>query len=158
METLINEMIPYIKDAWVTTGWLGGLGAFLMFFVRLIRTDWGQRLLIMISPKLAWVTWPGWVKWAVPFIFAAIGAVILKVAGGMAWAPAVAAAIAAAIVSIGGNHGTKVAGGLLDKVIIHKYPDYKPSLFRELSLPSKIGKDLQAPVLVSTPPDLSPPK
>lgn len=154
MEALINEMVPFLKDAWATAGLLGAVGGVLMFAIRIFRLGLVQNRL---PAKVRWAAWPTWLKWLSPFVGALAGMMVIKVAGGMAWAPAITAAIAAAIVSIGGNSATKTAGAMLDKAIVYKIPGYKPGRWRELSLPSKIGKDLQAPVLESVPLPPSPP-
>jgi hypothetical protein len=132
METLINEMVPFFKDAWVTAGWLGVLGGVLMFAIRIFRLGPVQDRL---PPKARWDAWPTWLKWLSPFIGALAGMAIIQIAGGIAWAPAIAAAITAAVLSIGGNAGTKKLGEIEAKRQLAKDPNYVASFPRRIAGP-----------------------
>ena len=130
MEALLNEMIPFMKNAWANAGWLGALGGVLMFAIRIFRLSPVQGRL---PPKIKWDAWPTWAKWVAPFAGALAGMMIIKVAGGLAWAPAISAAIAAAILSIGGNAGTKKLGEMEGAYKSGKDPNYQPSPFRSVA-------------------------
>ena len=133
MDALFTEMIPFLKDAWVTAGWLGVLGIGLMFLVRFFRLSFIQNFIPVQLVKFRWDSWPTWLKVTSVFVGGFAGTLVLKLGGGMPWGPSLSAGVTAAILSIGGNALTKKLGEVEGAVRVKMNPEYKPSLPRKIS-------------------------
>jgi hypothetical protein len=134
MELLITDTVEALGQAYEQAGWWGVLAVSLMVVVNVYRLEVVQMAVVKLNPKAGWAAWPQWVKLLVPFALSFVGALILKVVGGLGWGAAIAGAIGTALTAIGGHHAIKTIGQADTRKKLAKDPDYKASAAKSIIL------------------------
>lgn len=134
METIIQQLIEGITQQAGLGGWaavVGSLGVVVTMAIRFFRVRWPKRF-DRLHP---------FAKIALPFAAAAVGTLVIGIAGAMAAGTSlgsvigklIAAAIAAGITAIGAHEATKSAGVTMDMMMVAKDPSYEPGTLRKMS-------------------------
>jgi hypothetical protein len=134
METIITQLVDGITQQAGLGGWaavVGGLGVVVTFTIRFFRMRWPKRF-DRLHP---------FAKLALPFAAAAVGTLIIGIAGSLAAGTAlgsvigklIAAAIGAGIAALGAHETSKTAGITMDMMMLKKNPDYEPGTLRKMS-------------------------
>lgn len=152
MESDVQALTDIFNSVLSAGGPWAMLGALLVGVVRLLRLPLVQSLLQAISPKLAWDSWPGWAKVALPFMLSMAAALIPALIAGGSVTAAIAGAVAAGVSAIALHSGTKAVGSAIDGAAVSKNPSYQPGPVRKAVSPvlpvdaSKLKAKLLNPV------------
>ena len=102
----IAQVISESQAAHTALGVLGMAGAIVYGLVRLYRAGWCQSLVVLISPKLGWDSWPRGVK--VGVVFGA--AFVLAVCTSLAQAQVITLAVVLSGLGVGFGAGVLALG------------------------------------------------
>lgn len=128
MEVIAEFITSYASAA---APW-SALGVVLMFAVRLLRIPAVQ---MFLPGPLQWRNWSLPVKYAVPFLLAAIGTILPAAAVGQFSLSLLQPAFAAGLAAVALHLGTKAVGSKMTAAALAKDEDYKPSPMRRAISP-----------------------
>ena len=105
MEQLIVELSDALHQAQLSGGSIAASGVALMYVIKAFRSDVVQNLL---PAKAQWINLPQWAKYAIPFVGAGVGSVLISIGGGgMSVAALIVSGLTAALTAIGIHIGAK---------------------------------------------------
>ena len=130
-----------------TAAILAALGAALMAFVRVFRTQTVQSIL---PAEYRWERWPALAQVGFVFCLSLAGALATALSQGTPIAAALGAAITAALAAMGLNSATKSIGHDMTTAAVGKDFNYQPSALRDaLSIALPINQEILAAVAMS---------
>lgn len=134
---VIIDAAKAINAAAENGGAIAAIATAALFGVRVLRLrlvqDW-------LPIGLQWGAWPAALKWALPFVLAAVGTLALDLQAGTGILGALTAAFAAGVAAVSGHHATRAMGEAEQRAQLARNPLYRPGALRRaagLVLPVK---------------------